>query len=30
MGGLCVGIRVGIKMKKETEEGKEGLMTVKV
>lgn len=30
MGGLCVGIRIRIRIKKGTEEGKEGLMTVKV
>lgn len=30
MGGLCVRIREGIRMEKETEEGKEELMIVKV
>lgn len=30
MGGGCVRIRVGIRIKKGTEEEKEGLMTVKV
>lgn len=30
MGRLCVGIRVEIEMEKGTEEGKEGLMTVKI